>query len=163
MRYGLLKKFWKSLEKGDYYGILGVRKADSQDQIKAAYRELAMKYHPDKNPGSEEAEDRFKAVSEAYYTLGNSDRKAQYDADALLSSRTENHIFETNKQTSSNVSEVNESATMGDVFNALSEVIIDCFKGLKANLNNYPRRHEIKNKSRNGTGKTLRSSLDTYA
>ncbi len=67
------------MEYKDYYDILGVdRSADEQD-IKRAYRKLALKYHPDKNPDDPNAEERFKEINEAYEVLGDSDKRAKYD------------------------------------------------------------------------------------
>lgn len=63
----------------DYYDVLGVSKSASASEIKKAYRKLAMKYHPDKNPGDQEAEAKFKEASEAYSVLGDQDKKARYD------------------------------------------------------------------------------------
>ncbi|MDR2401909.1 MAG: molecular chaperone DnaJ [Cytophagales bacterium] len=63
----------------DFYEILGVSKTASQDEIKSAYRKLAVKYHPDKNPGDKSAEEKFKEISEAYDTLGNSEKRNRYD------------------------------------------------------------------------------------
>lgn len=63
----------------DYYKILGVERSASADEIKKAYRKLAMKYHPDKNPGDTQAENRFKEASEAYSVLGDQQKRAQYD------------------------------------------------------------------------------------
>ncbi len=63
----------------DFYEILGVSKTASQDEIKSAYRKLAIKYHPDKNPGDKSAEEKFKEISEAYDTLGNPDKRSRYD------------------------------------------------------------------------------------
>lgn len=63
----------------DYYNILGVSKDASQDEIKKAYRKLALKYHPDKNKGDKDAEDRFKEVSEAYQVLGKPETRKKYD------------------------------------------------------------------------------------
>lgn len=63
----------------DYYKVLGVSKDDSQDDIKKAYRKLAIKYHPDKNPGDREAEEKFKEVAHAYEILGNAEKRRQYD------------------------------------------------------------------------------------
>jgi molecular chaperone DnaJ len=63
----------------DYYEILGVSREASAEEIKKAYRKLAVKYHPDKNPGNAEAEEKFKTISEAYDTLGDSDKRKDYD------------------------------------------------------------------------------------
>ncbi|MBD3378851.1 MAG: DnaJ domain-containing protein [Candidatus Omnitrophica bacterium] len=63
----------------DYYKILGVSEDASQEEIKKVYRKLAVKYHPDKNPGDKEAEENFKKISEAYYTLGDKKRRREYD------------------------------------------------------------------------------------
>ncbi|MDE0151271.1 MAG: molecular chaperone DnaJ [Bdellovibrionales bacterium] len=63
----------------DYYDVLGISKQASADEIKKAYRKLALQYHPDRNPGDKNAEDRFKKASEAYQVLSNPEKKAQYD------------------------------------------------------------------------------------
>jgi curved DNA-binding protein len=63
----------------DYYAVLGVDKTSSDDQIKKAYRKLAIKYHPDKNPDDKQAEERFKEVTEAYAVLSDAEKKQQYD------------------------------------------------------------------------------------
>ena len=66
-------------QKRDYYEVLGVSKSASEDEIKKAYRKLAVKYHPDKNPDDKESEEKFKEAAEAYEVLSNSQKKAQYD------------------------------------------------------------------------------------
>ena len=66
-------------EKRDYYEVLGVEKNADADTIKKAYRKAAIKYHPDKNPGDKEAEERFKEAAEAYDVLSNEDKRARYD------------------------------------------------------------------------------------
>ena len=63
----------------DYYDILGVDKNSEQSEIKRAYRKIAMKYHPDKNPDNKEAEEKFKEAAEAYSVLSDESKKAQYD------------------------------------------------------------------------------------
>ncbi len=65
--------------KRDYYEVLGVEKNASDTEIKKSYRKLAMKYHPDQNPGDKTAEEKFKEVNEAYEVLSNPDKKARYD------------------------------------------------------------------------------------
>ncbi|TYA57529.1 molecular chaperone DnaJ [Formosa maritima] len=67
------------MAKQDYYDILGVNKSASAAEIKKAYRKMALKYHPDKNPDNKEAETKFKEAAEAYEVLSNADKKARYD------------------------------------------------------------------------------------
>ncbi|MFQ5965060.1 MAG: molecular chaperone DnaJ [Candidatus Scalinduaceae bacterium] len=68
-----------NMHKEDYYNILGVERNANQDEIKRAYRKLALKYHPDKNPGDKKAEDLFKSAAEAYEVLGNPEKRKRYD------------------------------------------------------------------------------------
>ena len=67
------------MAKRDYYEVLGVNKSANKDEIKKAYRKLALKYHPDKNKGDKSAEEKFKEGSEAYHVLSDDKRKANYD------------------------------------------------------------------------------------
>ncbi len=67
------------MAKRDYYEILGVNRNASEAEIKKAYRRLAVKYHPDKNPGDKHAEERFKEISEAYAVLSDAQKRANYD------------------------------------------------------------------------------------
>lgn len=67
------------MEYKDYYKILGINRNASEDEIKRAYRKLALKYHPDRNPNNKQAEERFKEVNEAYQVLGDPQKRARYD------------------------------------------------------------------------------------
>lgn len=67
------------MAKRDYYEILGIGKDASDDEIKKSYRKLAMKYHPDRNPGDAEAETKFKEAAEAYEVLGDADKRKRFD------------------------------------------------------------------------------------
>src|SRR6187551_1213288 len=67
------------MSKRDYYEILGVNKTASADEIKKAYRKVAMQFHPDRNPGDKSAEEKFKEAAEAYEVLSDQDKRAQYD------------------------------------------------------------------------------------
>ncbi len=67
------------MTKRDYYEVLGVVRTASDAEIKSAYRKLALKYHPDRNPGNKEAEDRFKEAAEAYAVLADADKRHLYD------------------------------------------------------------------------------------
>ena len=67
------------MTKRDYYDILGISKSSSKDEIKKAYRKLALKYHPDKTKGDKTSEDKFKEASEAYHILSDDKRKTNYD------------------------------------------------------------------------------------
>ena len=67
------------MSKRDYYETLGIAKGAGADEIKKAYRKVAMQYHPDRNPGDKAAEEKFKEAAEAYEILSDTDKKAQYD------------------------------------------------------------------------------------
>jgi DnaJ-class molecular chaperone len=66
-------------QKRDYYEVLGIAKGASEEEIKKAYRKMAIQYHPDKNPGDKASEEKFKEVSEAYEVLSDATKRQQYD------------------------------------------------------------------------------------
>ncbi|HDS09359.1 MAG TPA: molecular chaperone DnaJ, partial [Firmicutes bacterium] len=63
----------------DYYEILGVNRDATQDDIKKAFRKLSLKFHPDRNPGNAEAEEKYKEISEAYSVLSDTEKRTRYD------------------------------------------------------------------------------------
>ena len=67
------------MAKRDFYEVLGVERGASEADLKKAYRRLAMKFHPDRNPGDKEAEDKFKEANEAYEVLSDASKRAAYD------------------------------------------------------------------------------------
>ena len=73
------RKGARMANKKDYYEVLGLKKGASENEIKSAFRKMAMKYHPDKNPGDKKAEENFKEVNEAYGILSDPDKKKKYD------------------------------------------------------------------------------------
>jgi curved DNA-binding protein len=80
----------------DYYDILGVNKKASDEEIKRAYRKMAMRYHPDRNPNKKEAEERFKEINEAYAVLSDQEKRKQYDtfgAEGFRQRFTQEDIF----------------------------------------------------------------------
>ena len=74
-----METFKSSMSQTDYYEALAVSRSATPDEIKKAYRQLALKFHPDKNPGDPSAEARFKEIAEAYEVLSDPERKALYD------------------------------------------------------------------------------------
>ena len=67
------------MAKQDYYEVLGISRSATASEIKKAYRKMAIKYHPDKNPDNKEAEEKFKQAAEAYEILSDENKKARYD------------------------------------------------------------------------------------
>lgn len=101
--------------KRDYYEILGVSKTASQDEIKKAYRKLALKYHPDRNPDNKEAEEKFKEASEAYEVLSDQSKRQKYDqfGHSGMQSGADFH----------------EYSDLGDIFSNFGDIFGDIFGG----------------------------------
>ncbi|MCK4501344.1 DnaJ domain-containing protein, partial [Candidatus Babeliales bacterium] len=103
------------MTKRDYYEILGVSKSAPKDEIKKAYRKLALKYHPDKNPDNKEAEDKFKEAAEAYEVLSNETKRQKYDqyGHSGMQGGTDYH----------------EYSDFGDIFSNFGDIFSDLFGG----------------------------------
>ncbi len=101
--------------KRDYYEILGVAKQSSDDEIKRAYRKLAMKYHPDRNPGDHEAEVQFKLCAEAYEVLGDQQKRQRYDQHGHQGVQGQAHDF--------------SGMDVGDIFSMFEDIFGGGFGG----------------------------------
>ncbi|MFP3974819.1 MAG: DnaJ domain-containing protein [Dehalococcoidia bacterium] len=116
------------MAKKDYYKTLGVSKNASQDEIKKAYRKLAMQYHPDKNPGNEQwANDKFKEVNEAFSVLGDEQKRKQYDQFGTAGDAGD--IFHSSSTRSTFEDMMNDFGGEGLGFDFLDEIFGDLFKG----------------------------------
>jgi len=115
-------------EKRDYYEVLEVTKTATVEEIKKAYRKKAIQYHPDKNPGDKEAEEKFKEAAEAYDVLSNPDKRSRYDqfghagATATETAETSEAAAETTATTSEDVTEHGE-----DIIHR-KETIMKCWR-----------------------------------
>src|SRR3990172_5878418 len=114
------------MAKRDYYEILGVAKKASQEEIKKAYRKLAVQFHPDKNPGNKAAEDKFKEAAEAYEVLSDQSKRQKYDqfGHSGMQGGSDYHQY----------------ADMNDIFEHFSEAFGDIFGtgAKKKNHHNSP-------------------------
>jgi molecular chaperone DnaJ len=104
------------MDKRDYYEVLGVDRNADQTEIKKAYRKMAIKYHPDKNPGDNAAEQKFKEAAEAYEVLGNEQKRAQYDRFGLSGLRGAGGFG-------------GQGMNMDDIFSQFGDIFGDAFGG----------------------------------
>jgi len=104
------------MSKRDYYEVLGVSKNATKDEIKKAYRQKALKYHPDKNPGDKEAENKFKEAAEAYEVLRDDDKRARYDRYGHAGLGGQNGFG-------------GAGMTMEDIFSSFGDIFGDAFGG----------------------------------
>jgi molecular chaperone DnaJ len=102
-------------QKRDYYEVLGVGREAGEDEIRKAYRQAALKYHPDRNPGDKAAEDKFKEATEAYSVISDGDKRAQYDRFGHAGMQGAGFDF--------------SNQGMGDVFSQFQEIFADFFGG----------------------------------
>lgn len=114
----------------DYYAILGVNKSATQEEIKKAYRKLALKYHPDRNPGDKTAEEKFKEINEAYDVLKDEQKRAAYD-------RYGSNAFQNGGASGFSNQGFNDFADFSDIF---SNMFGDIFGGNTSGTRNSQRR-----------------------
>lgn len=108
------------MEKRDYYSILGIPRTASNDEIKAAYRKLALKYHPDRNPDNKEAENKFKEAAQAYEVLSDQGKRTQYDQ---FGHANPNAGFDGGGNSQY------QNMNMDDIFSAFGDIFGDVFGG----------------------------------
>ncbi len=115
----------------DYYELLGIKRQADADEIKRAYRALALKHHPDKNPGNKEAEEKFKQINEAYSVLSDPEKRAQFDQYGTVGN-------------TGNIGGANFGGGVGDLFDLFSSVFGggDAFGGRNPQNRNRPQRGE---------------------
>jgi molecular chaperone DnaJ len=106
--------------KRDYYEVLGVSKNATKDEIKKAYRQQALKFHPDKNPGDKKAEENFKEAAEAYEVLSNDEKKARYDRYGHAGMGNSGNGYG------------GANMTMDDIFSSFGDIFGDAFGGFGA-------------------------------
>ena len=120
--------------KKDYYKILGVDENADSEKIKKAYRALALKYHPDKNEGNKEAEEKFKDIAEAYETLGDPNKKNKYDNSRKFGETNFNDIFGGNPFANWNPSNFQQREKGQSLSITLSLTLEDILKGVEKRI-----------------------------
>lgn len=138
------------MTKRDYYEILGVEKTASSDEIKSSYRKLAMKYHPDRNPGDKSAEEKFKELAEAYEVLSDSQKRNQYDRFG------HEGLNSTGFQGFGDINDI--FSRFGDIFGFGGSIFDDFFSGGRSS-----RRQRQRGVPGNDIKKTVRLTLEEIA
>lgn len=135
----------------NYYDILGVSKTATQDEIKKAYRKIAIKYHPDKNQGNKEAEEKFKEATEAYSVLGNEEKRKEYDNPVTSGNFKSDFDFSSFNFGHMNVDEILNSFGFGNINRGNSQV-----KYVSKGASKRIRLHLTLEEMYNGVKKTLK-------
>ena len=126
----------------DYYDILGVSRQAGASEIKKAYRNMALKYHPDRNPNDKKAEEKFKEAAEAYNVLGNSEKRSQYDQFGHAAFQQANGQY-------------SGATNLNDIFSNFGDIFEDFFSG---GIGGRSSKH--RSRSRSHQGADLRYALD---
>ena len=119
----------------DFYEVLGVSRSASLDEIKSSYRKMAMQFHPDRNPGDKESEDKFKEAAEAYEVLSDENKKAKYDRYGFDGLRgTDYHQYTNMNDIFSSFGDVFGGSIFEDFFGGSSEGVEDTDMLVKLDL-----------------------------
>lgn len=127
----------------NYYDVLGVQKNASSDEIKKAYRSLAFKYHPDRNPGDKTAEEKFKEINTAYDILGDETKRRNYDLTGQTNYSNQSYNYNTYRNTSYTGNPFTDEDTFWEWFtNAQNSSNYSRYQNTNRNYSNYKNRRQ---------------------